>query len=187
MFGCPQQARREAACRPENGSRRRRNPPCGLPYSRVPAPTPSPHDPYEKFSDHLRFAAQRLAKYRDSVKRTLSLAPVERARESEEYGAKMWNQGQVSGMAAKTDREGAWEAIARGDWEGAVWMGAGEARRLLPGVKEGEASQEVPERRTPAIRGRSRSGISNSGPKRRRLAELARSSPRPPKRRSRHV
>jgi hypothetical protein len=175
---------------------------CWLPYSCVPAPTPSPHDPYDKFSDHLRFAAQQLAKYRDSLKRTVSLAPVERARESEEYGAKMWNQGQTRGMAATTDRGGAREAIARGDWEGSVRMAVRDVRRLLPGVKEGEASQEVrllpgvkegeasqevPERRTPAIRGRSRRGTPNSGPKSRRLAELTGSSPRPPKRRSRHV
>lgn len=158
------------------------------------APNPTPHDPYDKFSDRLRFAAQRLAKYSESVKRTVSRAPVEGVREAEGYGAEIGNQRRATGKAAKTGQWGAREAIARRDWEGAVRIGMGEVRRLLPGVKEGEAPQELStgqedlavatQRGAPSLMTKSLKGAPNARGKRRRLSERSGSSPRPPKRRS---
>jgi hypothetical protein len=164
-----------------------------VPCSTVPAANPSPHDPYDKLSDHFRFAAQQLAKYRDSLKRTVDRAPAEECRQSVQHAAKIWNQVRATGKAAMTDHGGAWEAIARRDWQWAVRIDVGEVRRLLPGSQQCVAPEEVdpkldgdcvPEGPAPALKRRSRrSGNPNSGPKSRRPAVRTGSSPRPPKRR----
>lgn len=97
----------------------------------------SPHDPYDKFSDHLRYAARQVAKYRASRTRA-DLAPMAERREAVQPAPKLGEQLRERGKAAQAYQGRVREAIARGEWQGALRMGVGDVRRLLPAPKGGE-------------------------------------------------
>ena len=109
--------------------------------SAVPIRKVSPHDPYDRFSDHFRYAAQRVAKYRAFRTRD-GIAPTAERREAGEPASKIGEQLRETGNAAQAYQGRVREALARGEWQGALRLGVGDVRRLLPAPKGGGEQQK---------------------------------------------
>lgn len=122
------------------GSRTQRSRTAGYP-SAVSIRKVFPHDPYDRFSDHFRYAAQQVAKYRASRKRT-DTAPMAESREAVEQTATMAEQLRTRGKAAQAHQGRVRDALARGEWQGALRLGVGDVRRLLPAPKGGAEQHE---------------------------------------------